>query len=82
MTIYFKRPHPTYGLEGVDPAPASSLGGRGAHVFVLFGLTGVFKDTQHLAPLAGPGNRFARIAERRYAGMETVLVGEYRYLGR
>jgi mannosyltransferase len=81
VTINFKHPHPTYGLNGVDQAPAWERGRQGAHVFVLLGLTGIFKDTQHLGRLAGPDNRFALIRERRYPGMETVIVGEYRYLG-
>ncbi len=55
---------------------------RGTDVFYSQDLPGYFRSTRHLASRAGPGNQFVRIAERRYTGLSTVIVGEYRYRGR
>jgi uncharacterized membrane protein len=54
---------------------------RGTDVFVTLDLPGFFRSTKHLSPVAGPGNQFVRIAERRYLGLSTVIVAEYRYHG-
>jgi hypothetical protein len=54
---------------------------RGTDVFLSQDLPGYFRSVKHLAPRAGPGNQFVRIAEQRYLGISTVIVDEYRYHG-
>jgi hypothetical protein len=76
LAVNFEQPHPLY-RTGVSEGPAWKRGRRGAHVFVVLPLPGFFKEGRHLPRLAGPGNSFIRIAERRYRGIEAILVGEY-----
>ncbi len=76
LVAYFERPHPIF-RGGVNDGRAWERGRRGARVFMVFPTPGAFREAKHVAPLAGPGNRFIRVAERRYRGVTPVLVGEY-----
>ncbi len=53
----------------------------GVTVFLSQDLPGYFRPARYLPRLAGPGNKFVRVAERRYLGLSTVIVAQYRYKG-
>jgi hypothetical protein len=80
LAVNFDRPHPLFPT-GMSEAPAWKRGRRGAHVFVVLELPGFFRESRHLPRLAGPGNSFIRVAERRYPGIARVLVAEYELRG-
>jgi uncharacterized membrane protein len=62
-------------------AGAWAQGRRGADVFLVQDLPGIFRSVQQLPPRTGPGNQFVRVAEHRYVGLDTAIVAEYRYHG-
>ncbi len=53
----------------------------GVTVFLSQDLPGYFRPARYLPRFAGPGNKFVRVAERRYLGLSTVIVAQYRYKG-
>ena len=82
LTVNFDHPHPWARAGTPQEAAAWARGRRGGHVFVVFGLAGIYKNVRHVGPVAGPGKDFVRVADAIHPGMENVLVGEYRYKGR
>ena len=76
LLINFRHPHPLFrGSAGERQAWA--LGRRGARVFLVLPLPGIYKSVPHLGRRNGPGKRFVLISERRYTGFWDILVGTY-----
>jgi hypothetical protein len=71
-------PHPDYRTSAAG-LRAWAMGRRGANVFYVIDLPGVWKVVKHLPHYSGPGKRFVLVAERGYVGLNNVLVGEYRF---
>ena len=61
-----------------DESQAWAAGRRGAGVWFVEQLPGIFAKVKHLPPRAGPGNAFTLVREHRYEGVIDLLVGEYR----
>ena len=80
LGAYFEHPHPVF-RGSVNDDRAWELGRRGARVFMVFPTPGPFRSLRHLGHLAGPGNRFELVSDRRYRGFTPVLVGEYAFRG-
>lgn len=76
LTLNFAHPHPVVP-PAEDESAAWARARHGAHVFIVQPLPGFFKASKHLPERTGPGNDFVRVAERRYRGLEDILVGEY-----
>lgn len=77
LSLNLREPHPVdhvvTSAEGVHWERAR----RAGRVFMVVPLVGVFKPTRHLGRTAGPGAEFVLRAERRFTGIEDLLVGEY-----
>jgi hypothetical protein len=78
LTINFARPHPLFHGGGSTEEAAWERGLRSGRVFVVLPLPGYFKPVRHMDGRSGPGDRFELRDEQRYAGLEDILVGEYR----
>jgi len=80
LVLNFKHPHPVFP-PGSNEAGAWARARLGAHVFLVDQLPGYFKKVRHLPRTTGPGKRFVLTAERRYVGVQDLLVGEYAFAG-
>ena len=77
LKIDFARPHPLHPAGGATEAAAWERGRRTGRVYVIVPLPGAFKRVRHSGRFAGPEQAFELRRERRYAGLEDILVGEY-----
>jgi 4-amino-4-deoxy-L-arabinose transferase-like glycosyltransferase len=75
LRINFARPHP---LLDAGAAGGPAAWARAERVFVVRALPDSAGGAAPLAPRAGPDGAFELVAERRYAGLGDVVVGEYR----
>src|SRR5581483_6458020 len=80
ISINLSHPRPI-ATNAKESQEAWAAGRAGHDVFVTLDLPGVLSSTKHLPVRNGPGSAFVRIAEQRYVGLSTVIVGEYRYAG-
>jgi hypothetical protein len=77
LEINFARAHPLYRAGGAPEAKAWERGRATGRVYEVLPLSGAFKSARHLGRLAGPDQEFRLVRERRYPGIEDLLVGEY-----
>jgi len=77
LKINFTRPHPLHPAGGATEAAAWERGRRTGRVYVVVPLPGAFKRVRHSGRFAGPEQAFELRRERRYTGLEDILVGEY-----
>jgi 4-amino-4-deoxy-L-arabinose transferase-like glycosyltransferase len=78
LRVNFARPHPLYRGGGAAEAAAWARGRRTGRAFVVLPLPGAFASVEQLDRRAGPGDGFELVAERRFDGLDDILVGEYR----
>ena len=77
LKVNFARPHPLHPAGGASEAAAWERGRRTGRVYMVVPLPGAFKRVRHSGRLAGPEQAFELRRERRYSGLEDILVGEY-----
>jgi mannosyltransferase len=77
LAIYLDRPLTLFRVANGSAGAAWARGRRTGRVFVVVPLPGYFKAVRHLPVRDGPGRAFVRVAERRWSGIEDLLVGEY-----
>jgi hypothetical protein len=78
LRVNFARPHPLVRGGGPGEAAAWARGRRTGRVFVVLPLPRAFASVEPLDRRSGPGDGFDLVAERRFAGLDDILVGEYR----
>lgn len=78
LRINFSRPQPVLPAGGAEEDAAWARARETGRAFVVYSLPGAFKRARHLERFDGPGDAFELRAEQRYAGLEDLLVGEYR----
>jgi uncharacterized membrane protein len=81
IAINLSHPRPIFSNASQAPQAWALARRTGHDVFESVDLPGAFRSLRHLPATAGPGNKFVRIAERRYIGLSTVIVAQYRYEG-
>jgi uncharacterized membrane protein len=79
IAINLSHPRPIFTNASAAPQAWALARRTGHDVFESVDLPGAFRALKHLPATAGPGNKFVRIAERRYIGLSTVIVAQYRY---
>ena len=78
LEINLSRTRAVYDTQS-GAATAWRRGMRAGTVWVVEDLPGVFKASTSLPARNGPGGRFVRIRQRKYIGLDDILVAQYRY---
>jgi uncharacterized membrane protein len=77
LAINLDRPRPVFLAESGEEDAGWERARDTGRAFVVLPMPGDFKKREHLDRFDGPGDSFELRFERRFAGLEDVLVGEY-----
>lgn len=80
LAINLSHPRAVYDTPS-SAAMAWRHGMRAGTVWVVEDLPGVFKASTSLPARNGPGGQFVRVRQRKYIGLDDILVAQYRYAG-